>query len=106
MKLIVDSGSTKTDWISVDKNGSKIFETQTLGLNPQVLTSNIIEERVINYFELYQNRKKIINISGMSCANSAQGIKKHFNKINLTFEIKKKNHQNIQILILLQNLFY
>ena len=58
MKLIVDSGSTKTDWISVDTNGSKIFETQTLGLNPQVLTSNIIEERVINNFELYQNRKK------------------------------------------------
>ena len=62
MKLIVDSGSTKTDWISVDKNGSKIFETQTLGLNPQVLTSNIIEERVINNFELYQNRKKITHL--------------------------------------------
>ena len=25
------------------------------------------------------NEKKIINISGMSCANCAQGIKKHFN---------------------------
>ena len=42
MKLIVDSGSTKTDWIGVDENDSKVFETQTLGLNPQVLTSNII----------------------------------------------------------------
>ena len=52
MKLIVDSGSTKTDWIGVDENDSKVFETQTLGLNPQVLTSNIIKERVINNFEL------------------------------------------------------
>jgi N-methylhydantoinase A/oxoprolinase/acetone carboxylase beta subunit len=58
MKLIVDSGSTKTDWIGVDENDSKVFETQTLGLNPQVLTSNIIKERVINNFELYQSRKK------------------------------------------------
>ena len=34
MKLIVDSGSTKTDWIGVDENDSKVFETQTLGLAP------------------------------------------------------------------------
>ena len=62
MKLIVDSGSTKTDWIGVDENDSKVFETQTLGLNPQVLKSNIIKERVINNFELYQNRKKITHL--------------------------------------------
>ncbi|GIR98047.1 MAG: hypothetical protein CM15mP101_04170 [Flavobacteriaceae bacterium] len=62
MKLIVDSGSTKTDWIGVDENDSKVFETQTLGLNPQVLTSNIIKERVINNFELYQSRKKITHL--------------------------------------------
>ena len=30
MKLIVDSGSTKTDWIALDDNGNKLFETQTL----------------------------------------------------------------------------
>ena len=38
MILIVDSGSTKTDWIAIDKEGKILFETQTLGLNPQVLT--------------------------------------------------------------------
>ena len=38
MRLIVDSGSTKTDWIAIDENGSILFETFTLGLNPQVLT--------------------------------------------------------------------
>jgi N-acetylglucosamine kinase-like BadF-type ATPase len=38
MILVVDSGSTKTDWIAIDDNGDKLFETQTLGLNPQVLT--------------------------------------------------------------------
>ena len=85
MKLIVDSGSTKTDWIGVDKNGSKIFETQTLGLNPQVLISNIIKERVINNFELYQNRKKVTHLYfyGAGCGTEPPRIliKKVFESI-------------------------
>ena len=43
MRLIVDSGSTKTDWIAIDESGSIIFETFTLGLNPQVLTEYILK---------------------------------------------------------------
>jgi N-acetylglucosamine kinase-like BadF-type ATPase len=62
MKLIVDSGSTKTDWIAIDEKGKKLFETQTLGLNPQVLTEYIIEERIINNFEIYQSRKKVTDL--------------------------------------------
>ena len=45
MRLIVDSGSTKTDWIAIDYSGNILFETQTLGLNPQVLSEAIVEER-------------------------------------------------------------
>ena len=52
MILIVDSGSTKTDWIAIDKGGKVLFETQTLGLNPQVLTNHILKERIVNNFEL------------------------------------------------------
>ena len=52
MKLIVDSGSTKTDWIAIDNDGQKLFETQTLGLNPQVLSEYILEESVINNYEI------------------------------------------------------
>ena len=39
MIFIVDSGSTKTDWIALDKNGVELFSTQTLGLNPQMPVS-------------------------------------------------------------------
>ena len=53
MKLIVDSGSTKPDWICIDDKSHVVFETQTLGLNPQVLSSNIIEERIINNYEIF-----------------------------------------------------
>ena len=37
MKLIVDSGSTKADWIAIDDDGKVMFTTQTLGLNPEIL---------------------------------------------------------------------
>ena len=59
MILIVDSGSTKTDWIAIENTGKVLFETQTLGLNPQVLSSNILKERIVNNFELYKFRKEI-----------------------------------------------
>ena len=59
MILIVDSGSTKTDWIGIDDKGKVIFESQTLGLNPQVLDRNIIKERIVNNYDLYKYRKDI-----------------------------------------------
>lgn len=59
MRLIVDSGSTKTDWIAIDDPGNILFETQTLGLNPQVLSEAIVEERIINNYELYRIRNEV-----------------------------------------------
>lgn len=59
MILIVDSGSTKTDWIGIDDSGKVTFESQTLGLNPQVLDRNIIKERIVNNYDLYKYRKDI-----------------------------------------------
>lgn len=38
MILIADGGSTKADWIALDKTKKEVFRTTTLGLNPSVLT--------------------------------------------------------------------
>jgi len=85
MKIIVDSGSTKTDWIAIDDGGNKLFETQTLGLNPQVLTEYILEERIINNYDLYQFRKEITKIYfyGAGCGTEPpkQLLKKVFTPI-------------------------
>lgn len=62
MILVVDSGSTKTDWIAVDQAGKTLFSTQTLGLNPQVLSSAILTERIINNYDLYQNRETVTHL--------------------------------------------
>ena len=81
MKLIVDSGSTKTDWICLDSDNNKFFETQTLGLNPQVLDNNIIKERVINNYDLYQNRKKISHLYFYGAGCGTEPPKKLIKKV-------------------------
>ncbi len=59
MVLIVDSGATKSDWIALDDTGDQLFMTQTLGLSPEVLTREIIDERLANNFELFKHRKEV-----------------------------------------------
>ena len=63
MILIVDSGSTKTDWISLDKNGDELFSTQTLGLNPQMLSNEILNERIKNNFDIYKRLLKLDSLN-------------------------------------------
>lgn len=62
MILIVDSGATKSDWIALDENGNKLFLTQTLGLSPEVLTREIIEDRLANNFELSKHKKEVTHL--------------------------------------------
>ncbi|HCD22874.1 MAG TPA: N-acetylglucosamine kinase, partial [Flavobacteriaceae bacterium] len=59
MILIADSGATKSDWIALDKNGDKLFLTQTLGLSPEVLTKEVIQDRLANNFELSKNSRQV-----------------------------------------------
>ena len=94
MILVVDSGSTKTDWIALDNEGSIIFSTQTLGMNPQVLSSSIISERIINNFDLYKNRDSVNKIFfyGAGC-----GVSSSINRIRKVFEgIFKKSDFDIK----------
>ncbi|MEK9516617.1 MAG: BadF/BadG/BcrA/BcrD ATPase family protein [Flavobacteriaceae bacterium] len=85
MIFIVDSGSTKTDWIALDNSGQVLFSTQTLGLNPQVLPSAILTERIINNYDLYQNREKVSHVhfygAGCGVESPARRIEKVFTEI-------------------------
>ncbi|MEJ6547156.1 MAG: N-acetylglucosamine kinase [Flavobacteriaceae bacterium] len=62
MILIADSGATKSDWIALDKQGNQLFFTQTLGLSPEVLTRDVIEDRLANNFELSKNAKEVSHV--------------------------------------------
>lgn len=62
MKLLVDSGSTKADWIALDDNGNRLFTTQTLGLNPEVLDKEEVFERLEDRFDIYNNRNDVTSL--------------------------------------------
>ncbi|MDA1226320.1 MAG: N-acetylglucosamine kinase [Flavobacteriaceae bacterium] len=98
MILIVDSGSTKTDWISLDKNGDELFSTQTLGLNPQMLSNEILNERIKNNFDIYKNRKNVKKLffygAGCGVESTQNRILNVFKSIftNSEFDIKEDTY--------------
>ena len=98
MILVVDSGSTKTDWIALDNEGEGIFSTQTLGLNPQMLSNEILNERIKNNFDIYKNRKLVNNLffygAGCGVKDTQNRILKVFKSIfvNSEFDIKEDTY--------------
>ena len=62
MKLLVDSGSTKADWIAIDDNGKVLFTTQSLGLNPEVLDIDAVIERLNDRFDIEHNKDKATHV--------------------------------------------
>ena len=58
MKLLVDSGSTKADWIAINDAGKVLFTTQSLGLNPEVLTKEEVISRLDDRFDISHNKNK------------------------------------------------
>jgi N-acetylglucosamine kinase-like BadF-type ATPase len=62
MKLLVDSGSTKADWIAIDDHGKVLFTTQSLGLNPEVLQKEEILERLEDRFDISHNRSRVSHL--------------------------------------------
>lgn len=62
MKLLVDSGSTKADWIAIDDNGKVLFTTQTLGLNPEVLGKDQVLARLEDKFDISHNKNSVSHL--------------------------------------------
>ena len=61
MILIVDSGSTKSDWIAIDsKSGSYLFERQrTRGLNPAIISKKEAFDIIAENETLMKNKSKV-----------------------------------------------
>ena len=76
MKLLVDSGSTKADWIAIDDNGKVLFTTQSLGLNPEVLDKEEIIERLDDRFDISHNKTKASHLYfyGAGCGTDRMKI--------------------------------
>lgn len=63
MILIVDSGSTKCDWIAMDKEGNKLLEKlRTKGLNPDNLSEKKLAKIIKKNETLNENRENVSHI--------------------------------------------
>tara|TARA_R110002049_G_scaffold242600_1_gene416424 strand:+ start:13345 stop:14208 length:864 start_codon:yes stop_codon:yes gene_type:complete len=63
MILIVDSGSTKSDWIAVGKDGKQILEKlRTKGLNPEILTEKKLKKTINKNEVLKANSNQVTNV--------------------------------------------
>uniref|UniRef100_UPI00404AB147 N-acetylglucosamine kinase n=1 Tax=Flavobacterium sp. TaxID=239 RepID=UPI00404AB147 len=88
MKLLVDSGSTKADWIAIDDNGKVLFTTQTLGLNPEVLDKEEIIDRLNDKFDISHNKSSATHLYfyGAGC-----GTDRMQNFLTEVFQVYFKN---------------
>lgn len=63
MVLIVDSGSTKCDWIAVDNNGKQLFEKiRTSGLNPEILKEKELDKIIRDSKELAKIKYEVTHL--------------------------------------------
>ncbi len=63
MILIVDSGSTKSDWIAVDNNGNQLLEKiRTKGLNPAILPEKKLKKIIKSNSLLKEHKKNVTHI--------------------------------------------
>ena len=62
MILIADGGSTKADWIAIDNNKQERFRVRTLGLNPAVISSEELTNRIINMFQLINIKDEVTEV--------------------------------------------
>jgi len=70
MILIVDSGSTKCDWMAIDMQGNQLQEKiRTKGLNPAILSEKKLEKVIRKSKELkpYRSEAKHIFFYGAGC---------------------------------------
>lgn len=69
MTLIADGGSTKCDWVLLDKTGNVIFKTRTLGLNPTVVPETELLNRIKENADLKAvfAQVKVVDFYGAGC---------------------------------------
>jgi N-acetylglucosamine kinase-like BadF-type ATPase len=69
MVLIADGGSTKADWIAINREKEELFRVRTLGLNPAVVSEEELHNRIINMFQLINIKDDVteIHFYGAGC---------------------------------------
>ncbi|PTM02992.1 MAG: N-acetylglucosamine kinase [Bacteroidetes bacterium] len=63
MIFIVDSGSTKCDWLAIDSNGKRLLDKQrTKGMNPAILSANKLYKTIKSNSVLEEVKQEVTHI--------------------------------------------
>uniref|UniRef100_UPI00404B199E N-acetylglucosamine kinase n=1 Tax=Flavobacterium sp. TaxID=239 RepID=UPI00404B199E len=81
MKLLVDSGSTKADWVAVDYKGNIQFQTASLGLNPAVLSETELLNRISATEAIENNKDAVSNLFFYGAGCGTKKIKQDLKEI-------------------------
>lgn len=89
---IIDSGSTKSDWVIIDKGGEEALRTRTIGFNPYFVSS----EDIINELKKNDELKKIAkNIDRVYFYGAGVHTESHKEVIKEAFDKYFPNSNNI-----------
>ncbi|HET8804812.1 MAG TPA: N-acetylglucosamine kinase [Aequorivita sp.] len=72
MTLITDGGSTKCDWVLLDNSSNIVFKTDTLGLNPTVVSKEELSLRITSNEALKNvfNSIEVLDFYGAGCGTA------------------------------------
>ena len=110
MILIVDSGSTKCDWIAIDKDGNRLLEKiRTKGLNPAILSQKKLTKIIKKNSALKEIRKNVSHVFfyGAGCGTEKprlllQGVLQAF-FYNTKVEVKEDTYAAVYATIKTNN---
>lgn len=97
MILIADGGSTKCDWILLNKSGDVIQKTRTLGLNPTVVSQSEIKDRIQSNEALNAifSTTERVDFYGAGCGTKTPRLLLHEALSNLFSLAKVTVHEDI-----------
>lgn len=81
MKFLVDSGSTKADWIAVDDLGEVLFSIATLGLNPEVLNEEELLDRLNKSELILANKNNVSHLFFYGAGCGTDRMKKYLQNV-------------------------
>lgn len=91
MIFIVDSGSTKCDWIAVDKNGVQLFEKiRTKGMNPAILSPDELLGRIQEneMLRMHKDAVEELYFYGAGCGTEGPRLSLHQVLVNYFINAK------------------
>jgi len=88
MILVADSGSTKADWLLIDKDGNQINEFHSKGLNPMFHDTSFVLNELNNNFEMNKCADEIEKVYFYGAGSSTTELKE---KLKLPFAQYFKN---------------